>query len=210
MKNQLRGRRAILTGLGAVATAGAMGVRARAQASPAPFTPVLHSLDDWMSAMSGKHRVVFDVTSPTGLPDVIRFVGNYTTGHKNGYEVDESDLARIVCFRHGATVYGYGDFMWSKYGKMLDSRATPPPTANPFNSGERMQLSDLAKRGVQFMVCGTASRNRSVQLAGPGGDAEAVFKEMLANLIPNARMMPAGVVGVAHAQERGFAVIHVG
>jgi hypothetical protein len=208
-KTQMRGRRAILTGLGAMVTAGAMGTRVEAQAT-ATFTPVLHSLDDWMSALPGKHRVVFDVTSPAGLPDVIRFLGNYATGHKNGYEVDESDLARLVCFRHGATAYGYGDFMWSKYGKMFDAKATPPPTANPFNSGERMQLAEMAKRGVQFMVCGTASRNRAIALAGPGGDADAIFKEMLANLIPSARMVPAGVVAVTHAQERGFAVIHVG
>src|SRR5262245_55471127 len=123
-KTQMRGRRAILTGLGAMATAGAMGAPVEAQA--ASFTPNLHPLDDWMSAMPGKHRVVFDVTTPAGLPDVIRFLGNYTTGHKNGFDVDESDLARIVCFRHGATAYGYGDFMWSKYGKNFDAKATPP------------------------------------------------------------------------------------
>ena len=73
-----------------------------------------------------------------------------------------------------------------------------------------MQLRDAANRGVQFMVCGTASRGLAGRLAGQGGDADGVMKEMAANLIPSARIVPAGVVSVAHAQERGFALLYVG
>jgi hypothetical protein len=43
-----------------------------------------------------------------------------------------------------------------------------------------------------------------------GSNADAVYKEMVAGLIPNARIVAAGVVGVVHAQERGFALLHVG
>ncbi len=92
---------------------------------------------------------------------------------------------------------------------MIDPRATSAPTTNAFHTGERAQLGDLARRGVQFMICGTASRGLAGRIAGPNGDADAVMKEMAANLIPNARIVPAGVVGVLHAQERGFALISV-
>lgn len=204
-------RRRVLAGLGAAATAAGLGtaVTAGAQA-PAPFTPAFHPQDDWMSAMPGTHRVVLDVTTPEGMPDGIRFAGNLFNGNKSGYGVEESDLALILVLRHSATAYGYNDAVWAKHGKAMDSKAATPPVANPFNSGERLQLSGLAKRGVQFIVCGTASRGLAGRIAGQGGDAEAVLKEMSANLIPNARIVSAGVVGVTHAQERGFTLLYVG
>ncbi len=200
----------MLAGLGAVAAAGAMGVRAAEAQGAAPFAPTLHQEDAWMSALPGRHRVVLDVTSPEGMPDAIRFVGNLFTGHKTGYSVEESELALIVCLRHGATPFGYTDAIWSKYGKSIDAKATPPPAANPYNTGARQQLADLAKRGVHFMVCGTASRGLAGRIAGQGGDADAVMREMAANVLPNGRVVPAGVIGVTHAQERGFALLYVG
>jgi intracellular sulfur oxidation DsrE/DsrF family protein len=211
-KQNMKQRRAIVAGLGAMAASalGARTVEAQSTSSSESFTPTLHAQDEWMSAMKGQHRIVLDVTSPTGVPDAIRFAGNLLTGHKNGWAVEESDVAVLVCFRHGATPFGYADAIWSKYGKTIDPKATPPPAANPYNSGEQAQLAALAKRGVQFMVCGTASRGLAGRIAGPGGDVEAVLKEMGANLIPSARIVPAGVVAVVHAQERRFALISVG
>lgn len=202
-------RRRLLAGLGAAATAAGLGCTVAAQA-PAAFTPAFHPQDDWMSAMPGTHRVVLDVTTPDGMPDGIRFAGNLFTGSKSGYGVEESDLALILVLRHSATAYGYNDAIWAKYGKTMDAKAATPPTANPFNSGERTQLSALAKRGVQFIVCGTASRGLASRIAGQGGDVEAVLKELSANLIPSARIVSAGVVGVTHAQERGFTLLYVG
>ncbi len=212
MSSEKQDRRALLlAGLGMAATSVTLGARGtQAPAAVTPFTPSRHEQDAWMSAMPGRHRVVLDVVSPTGVPDGIRFAGNLFTGNKTGYGVEESEMALIMVLRHSATAYGYNDTIWSKYGKTIDAKATPPPVANPFNSGERMQLSGLAKRGVQFIVCGTASRGLAGRIAGQGGDADAVLKEMSANLIPNARIVSAGVVGVTHAQEHGFTLLYVG
>jgi hypothetical protein len=74
------------------------------------------------------HRPRRDI--PAGGPDAIRFAGNLLTGHKNGWGVEESDIALLVCVRHGATPFGYTDAIWSKYRKTIDPKATPPPTAN--------------------------------------------------------------------------------
>jgi len=214
MSKQTENRRAVLAALGAAATAGVLGTsRAEAQAPPASgaaFTPALHEADAWMSGMRGKHRVVLDVATAEHMPDAIRFAGNIFTAHRTAYGVDEADVAMIICLRHGATAYGYGDGIWSRFGKVIDAKAVPPPTGNPYNSGDRMQLADLAKRGVQYMVCGTASRGLASRIAGQGGDVDAVLKEMSAHLIPSARIIAAGVAGVMHAQERGFSLLHVG
>jgi len=208
----MRDRRAIMSGLGAVAAAGALGVRAaQAQTPSDSFTPMLHPQDDWMSAIRGsKHRIVIDTTSPAGGPDAIRFAGNLLSGHKNAWGLEESDIAVLVCFRHGATAYGYSDAIWSKYGKTMDPTAKTVLTSNPYNSGEQAQLADLARRGVQFMVCGTSSRGLASRIVGQGGNVDEVLKEMSANLIPSARIVPVGVVSVVHAQERKFALISVG
>jgi hypothetical protein len=209
----LRERRAVIAGLGVVAAAGALGTEsARAQgASPVAFTPTLHPQDDWMSVIPGsKHRIVVDTFSAAGVPDGIRFANNLLAGHKNGWGVEESDVAVLVCFRHGATPWGYTDAIWSKYGRTLDPNAATPPVTNQYNSGQRAQLAELAGRGVQFMVCGSASRGIATRIAGPGGDVDEVLKEMVANLIPSARIVPVGVVGVVHAQERHFTLISVG
>jgi len=213
MTQPRKGRRALLAGLGAVAAAGALsGREAQAQGTTTsdPFTPTLHTEDAWLAAPRSKHRIIMDVTTPEHLPDAIRFAGNLFTGHKTGYGVDEADVAIVMCLRHVVTAYGYADAMWAKYGKTMDPQLTPAATTNPFNSGTRMQFADLAKRGVQFMVCGTASRGLAGRIAGPDGDADAVMKELAGNLIPSSRIVPAGVVGVTHAQERGFALIYVG
>lgn len=203
-------RRALIAGLGVAATTITFGARgALAQGTPV-FTPARHDQDAWMSAMPGKHRVVLDIVTPVGVPDGIRFAGNLFNGSKSGYGLEDAEMAIIMVLRHTATVFGFSDVIWSKYGKQLDAKATPPPVANPYNSGERQQLSGLAKRGVQFIICGSASRLIAGRLAGTAGDSDAVLKELGANLIPNGRTVSAGVVGVAHAQEHGFSLLYVG
>ncbi len=211
MSSTKKNRRALIAGLGMAATSMTIGARrAAAQGAASPFTPARHEQDAWISALPGKHRVILDVVSPQGIPDGIRFVGNLFTGNKTPYGLEDAEVAIIMVLRHSATAYGYTDAIWSKYGKSIDGKATPPPSANPFNSAERPQLAGLAKRGVQFMVCGTASRGLAGRIAGQGGDADAVLKEMTANLVPNARIVSAGVVGVTHAQEYGFSYLYVG
>ena len=215
MTKHVKGRRQLMTGLGVTATAVALGATTiEAQTPAGTFEAARHASDEWMGKMPGKHRVVIDVTSPGGIPDGIRFAGNLFTGNKTGYGVEEAEMAIIMVLRHSATAYGYTDAIWSKYGKSMARRRrrgrAPAPTTNAYNSGERMQLSGLAKRGVQFMICGTASRGLSRRIAGQAGDGDAVYKELEANLIPNARIVAAGVVGVTHAQEYGFSLLYVG
>jgi intracellular sulfur oxidation DsrE/DsrF family protein len=215
MKQDGKGRRQLVAGLGAAATAVAMGARSGAQA-PKPFEPARHAQDDWMDKLPGTHRVILDVTTPPAMPDAIRFAGNLFTGHQTGYDVAEKDLAIIIVLRHSATAHGYTDAIWSKYGKSMgggsDDPAAPPPTANPYDSGERMQLSGLAKRGVHFIICGSASLGLARRIAGASGNADATIKEMTANLIPNSHIVVgvAGVVPLAHAQERGYSYLFVG
>ncbi|MGE0463626.1 MAG: hypothetical protein AB7Q16_19870 [Vicinamibacterales bacterium] len=214
MSKDVKGRRKLMSGLGVTAAAVALGARtSNAQAAPAAFQPARHAQDDWMDSLPGKHRVILDITSPAGMPEGIRFAGNLFTGHKVGYGMEDAELAIIMVLRHGATAYGYTDAIWGKYGKAMGGRdAASPPTANQYDTGDRKQLSGLAKRGVHFVICGSASQGIARRIAGAGGDAEATMKEMTANMIPNSHIIVgvAGVVPTAHAQERGYSYLYVG
>jgi intracellular sulfur oxidation DsrE/DsrF family protein len=211
MKRDVKGRRQLVAGLGAAATAVALGTKTGAQA-PAPFVPARHAQDEWLDQVPGKHRVVLDVTSPDGMPDAIRFAGNLFTGQKNGYGLEDKDIAIVIVIRHSATAYGYNNTFWAKHGKVLDSKAETPPAGNPFDSGTRVQLSALAKRGVHFVVCGSASLGIAGRIAGQGGDTAPILKEMTASVIENGRvtMGVAGVVPATRAQEYGYSYLYVG
>jgi intracellular sulfur oxidation DsrE/DsrF family protein len=218
MATNAKRRRQLIAGLGTTAAAVALGTpTASAQAGPAPFEPSRYAQDDWFGARPGKHRVVLDTVTAAGMADVLRFANNLFVGSKSGYNVEESDMTLVVCLRHLATSYAYTDGLWAKYGRVLDraeengrSASAPPPTVNAYNTGERPQLAGLAKRGVLFMVCATASRGLATRVAGADGNVDAVLKEFEAHFIPNARFVSAGVVGIIHAQERGYSYLHIG
>mgnify|MGYP001589941071 CR=1 FL=1 len=209
-------RRKLVAGLGAAAAAALGGATARAQAPPATtFTPARHDQDAWLDKIPGKHRMVLDVTTATGVPEALGFANNLFAGNKSGYNLNDADLAMVICLRHFATVFAFTDPLWAKYGKAMAEavkytpRPSDVPNTNPYNAAPRSALDALAKRGVHFMVCDTASHRFARMLAG-SGDGEAVYKEMAANMIPSSRFMPAGVVGTTRAQEYGYSLLFVG
>jgi len=218
MTNKMWARRSLMSGMSAVAAAFALGARpASAQTAAAPFQPARHPQDEWLDKIQGKHRVVFDVTSFRGVPEALHFAANTYSGNKSMYGLDEADLAIVIVLRHSATAFGYSDAMWAKYVKALaaatsytDPKSSEPPKGNPFNATGIEAIDQMAKRGVQFAVCDTASHGLSRRIAGPSGDADAIYKEMIASMIPNSRLVVAGVIGVARAQEHGYSVVHVG
>ena len=68
-------------------------------------------------------------------------------------------------------------------------------------------LATLAGQGVQFAVCAMATRRLAGQIARGGGNVDAVFAELGANLVTNGRLVPAGIVAVGRAQERGYSFV---
>ena len=64
--------------------------------------------------------------------------------------------------------------------------------------------------GVRFAVCGLSTRTTAQLIAQKtGGNLDAILKELTANLVPNARIVPAGIVTVSRAQERGYTFAYV-
>jgi hypothetical protein len=185
------------------------GARAAAE-RPAAWQPARHPNDDWFDQLPGRHRLFFDTLTDGGLREARGFANNYFDGSKSGYGLDAGDLAVIICLRHSATPFAFTDAFWAKYGPAIAESlklADPKPTANP----HRAPLEGLIKRGVHYAVCDMASHRFAGQIARKvDGDADAIYKEMTATVIGNAHFVPAGIIAVNRAQERGYSIAHSG
>lgn len=210
-------RRSFLSRLGigaGVLGAAAVGspIAVAQESAEGRWKPARHNQDDWLEKIPGQHRFVFDTTTPDGLALGFQFAANYYTANHEAYGLEDHDLAVVMVARHKSTSFGYNDAMWAKYGKQFseqagftDPKTKQPPTANLY--AERM--SELTKKGVHFAVCQMSSRRIAGAIAqATGGDAESILKELAANLIANARIVPAGIVAVNRAQEHGYSFVY--
>ena len=192
----------------------AIGAAAPAQAqSPGRFDPVRHAQDDWLDQIPGRHRYIVDAPNPEGFSSAIQFTTTYFNINVNDYGLKDSDLAVVLVARHLSTLFAYSDAIWAKYGKpisdrnkVLDPKTNQPPTMNL----QRERLEPLIKRGLRLAVCNQSSRGYAGAIAmAMGLKQDDVFEEMKANLLPNARLVPAGIVAINRAQERGFSLASV-
>jgi intracellular sulfur oxidation DsrE/DsrF family protein len=210
---------------GAAFAAGGVTAGAQSAVSAAPWQPARHAEDDWFEQPAAKHRVFFDTTTADAFGDAMRFISNTFTANRTGYGLTDADLALVICARHQSAPFAFNDAMWGKYGGALAERASftdpktqEPPTVNVFltagygaslrSSG--LLLDALLKRGVRLAVCGLSTRAAASLIAQKtGGKVDDVFKELTENLVPNARIVPAGIVAVNRAQERGYSIAFV-
>ena len=83
------------------------------------------------------------------------------------------------------------------------------PKTNPhITGGGGVSIDALAKQDVKFAVCSMATARLAGSIAQSiGGTADDVKAELIANLVANARMVPAGIVAVSRAQERGYTLV---
>lgn len=229
-KKALLGRRRWLLGsLGAVA-AGAAVVSASSNAAQssvpaASFTPARDAMDAWMDEMAGVHRAFLDSSTTNGGMSALNYANNILQVQAEDYGGREADYALLVCYRQQSTPLGFNDAMWGKYGETLsmfmgltDSRTEKPFMVNPMDIPGRPDfasrghtLSELAGRGVRYVVCKRAAQGVSAFLArATGGTADAIYGELAANLIVGARMVPAGVTAAVRSQEYGYSLLYSG
>ncbi len=217
-QNDRVGRRAFVSGLGVGAAALAAGSGdARAAESP-QWQPTPENQDAWME-LPGRHRFMFDSTSPDGGGHALFYARNFFAANKSGYGLEPSALAVIIVLRSQSTPFGYNDTVWKKYGKKLSKMTDLKQVhmTNPYNGTERglanrgVTLSELTMDGARFAICGMATMGISHGLAAQTkGNADDIHEELVANLIPNGHLVPAGIVAVNRAQERGYAFAYTG
>ena len=220
-------RRSFLTrvnaGLASFAAMAGVALAQNKAAAAAPWEPARHEKDDWLDRPSSKHRVVFDTINLETFGDAVFFANNFVHVNGSQYGLQNSDLAVVIIARHSSTPFGYNDAMWAKYGLALaersrveDPKTKMAPKVNIFNTagyGELLPnrgttLEALAKEGIEFGVCSVSTRGYSSVIAQAlGGKVDDIFNELTSNLVSNARMVPAGIVAVTRAQERGYSLV---
>ncbi len=204
-------RRSFLTRFHAGAAAAiAFTSVALAQTKPAaPFVPARHEKDDWMDVIGSKHRMVIDTTSTAGFSDGTLFANNFLLANRNDYGLQNADIGVIVVARHLSTGYGFNDAMWAKYGAQLGDQPAPgaPAKEAPKTNPSARSITNLAGQGVHFAICAMATRRLAGQIAGTGGNVDAIVAELSANTVANGHMVAAGIIAVNRAQERGFTAV---
>ena len=200
-----------------VITAPAADPQAAADAS---WRPARHTQDDWYDKIPGVHRFLFDSSTAESMGWALQFANNYFTANQEVYGLKDSDLAVVIVARHKSTSFAYNDAIWAKYGKQiseqaefLDPKTKEPPKINVYGpAGETQQagkMEALIKKGVQFAVCQMSTRGIATRIAKANGvEVGSVVKEITENLIGNAHMVPAGILAVNRAQERGYSFIY--
>jgi intracellular sulfur oxidation DsrE/DsrF family protein len=210
-------------GLASLAAIGGVALAQSKQAGRARWEPARHEKDDWLEKSSPKHRLLFDTTTADGVGDALAFASNFYSTNKGEYGVESGDLSVVIVVRHRSAPFGYNDAMWSKYGQMLAARAKvedpktkQTPAANFYNAtgyGDLLPnrgttIESLSKLGAQFAVCTLSTRAVAGTIAkATGSTSDAIFAELTSNLVTNGRMVPAGIVAVARAQERGYSLV---
>lgn len=214
------GAGALIAGVGLMASA-----PARASAGEG-WMPAREAKDDWMDLPGTRHRMVYDTIGPKAFAEALFYATNYYAANKSGYGLDPDKLGVIIIARHMSTPFAYTDAIWAKYGEAFAKltgleghEAELAKTCNPFLANGRAEMkgpggdasvNTLAAKGTRFAVCGLATTFIAGMLAeSSGSSAEAVEAELSAALVPNAVMVPAGIVAVNRAQEHGYTFAYV-
>ena len=167
-------------------------------------------------------------------PPVFNNLKNSLNGLEHGYGFSP-DQNRLVFAPHGpSNAYNYNDRIWQKYrigeamnlrdakGDLVTSniflKRNPALSDSTDLDDERGRYQDtsiegLHARGVIFLACATALQEqarivRDGGFAGPEATASEIARDMLANLIPQAHVVPSMVATIVVLQQRyGYAYL---
>jgi hypothetical protein len=171
---------------------------------------------EWLAALDAPNRMLFDAAAPGNGATLIHVL-NYYESWKQAAGIEDGDIDAVVTFYGGTTFHGLEDAMWSKYGlgEIMDQRdgAGAPYTVNPWRvaplfAGAEMApagIETLGSRGATFILCNNALTFLAGQVAAARGlDAEAVYSDMRAHILPEVTLVPAMVVAIDQAQQAGI------
>ena len=146
------------------------------------------------------------------------YAWNFLRTSTTGYQLKDEDQAVVICLRHGATEFAFSNDIWSRYDVLRKEKYQHPETEKPVKGGnvfrpgsagpksmdDGFTWDGLARRGVHFAICGSATRGLARSIAGEKADSATMQKmvdELMANAPANAHFMASGIPGGAQQRD---------
>lgn len=186
------------------------------------------SPDQWLSRMTAPHRCFFDFTTHAEGAPLIQ-MWNYISTYREAYAQQPNTINAIGSF-YGAPggaasmPLAWNDLVWEKYRigelmNLVDPNTRAPTKRNLFfrpRAGDPVFMNgavtaagieNLQRQGATFLMCNNAFRAWMAFLSGNGtkGNAAEIEREIRANMIPAVIPVPAMVISIEKAQEKGIA-----
>jgi hypothetical protein len=192
-----------------------------AATEPATKAPAVHAgpkepSNKWLEGLTAKHKQFFDAPAPNGGIPLVHVMNYYDTYNK-AFAVKDADIDAVLTFYGSTTFYGLNDAAWAKYqiGEFLETNDATgkPATANPWRAAPNIlgmtlpqaSIESLHKRGATLILCNNALTIFSALLAQKRGlDANVVYQDLKANILPEVDLVPGMVVAVEQAQRAGL------
>lgn len=215
-----------LAAAGAALATGGIALPRAARAAATDDSP--H--DAWLDKMTGKHKQFFDSPLPSGALPLIH-VRNYLNGYRDAYRLPAADVNAAYSLYFMTVPMAFNDAMWAKYAlgaksEVVDHVSGAPATRNVFSRSsvaggvlgvkgvfpipEDASIEALQARNTAFLLCNNALNFWVAMLAGAGlGTAAAIRTELEANMLPGITIVPAMVVAINRAQDRGFTYMYL-
>lgn len=167
----------------------------------------------WLEAVAQReHRLFVDTATLTDVAAFRRTL-NFLDVYNTDFGTADGKLGVVIGMHGGAIALALGDALWAKYrlGERLGVKdaAGAPVTAHPFRAGHAATIEGMKARGVHLLACNRTLMRLSRELAGATGDAAALHRELVAGVLAEVQVVPAMIVAVSRAQERGIPYIAV-
>lgn len=175
----------------------------------------------WLDQLTARHKQIFDISSYQDAGGLF-YAKNFFNAHRDAYETVYPDVQAVLGI-HGSTYpVVFGDDVWAKYqfgrrGKIKDPRTGKLALRNVLwqsREGEWMHeysVNALQARGAKFIFCNNALRFLTRTLAQEVGVSyETMRAELVHGLLPDVTVVPAMVVALGLAQERGCSYVYAG
>ena len=135
------------------------------------------------------------------------------------HDTGDGQTRPVIVFRRLGTSMAFNDSLWDRYrigeeSKTNDSATSAPARRNPFwkaPPGASAQeaatkIEALNPRGLISLVCNVSVNSWSNKLARrTQREVEELYKELKANLVPGAILVPSGIYALIRAQNAGCA-----
>lgn len=191
-----------------------VGLGAFAKPALAAVPPSAPTVDDepWMKRLGGQSRVIFHSHLPTdGL--AITWARTFLETQKTVYGRRDTDSGVVVGLNGRSIGLLFNDAMWAKYPIAQTLGMTG--TQNPNGPLGTDLVTQLLGRGVILLVCQNSLRAAGSRfLPEPDrsdeGRRAAFGEEAKANLLPGVEVVPAMIVTLQQAQDRGCRYVYAG